>query len=71
MVWYFCRGEVVAATGRWVRIVAHGVDPRTFGPLGNYGGYPSCPWTFAEVQLRENTRKGANALTVSPPVLPG
>ena len=71
IVWYFCRGEVVAATAGEQTSLAKGTEPCTFGSGGNHGGYFPGPLNPVEVECRKRREKRADALILPPPVFPG
>jgi len=71
MVWYFCRGEVVAVTlGGWTSSVQT-ADRRTFGSWSNYSGDSVYALIPIEVECRKCMQKWADTLTLPPPVLSG
>jgi len=61
MVWYFCRGEVLAVTAGEQILMVKGADIRTFGSRSNHSRDFPYPLIPAEVQCRKDRDERADA----------
>ena len=61
MVWYFCRGEVVAVTTSEQKLLVRKPDLHTFGSRSNHSGDIPYPLIPVEVQCGKRRNKRSDA----------
>ena len=61
MVWYFCKGEVLAVTAGEQTLMVKGADLRTFGSRSDHSRDFPNPLIPVEVQCRKRRDKWADA----------